>query len=183
VAELQVLQKQVHAAAGLYFLQRQLQRAGPATDASIEPFDLLAVDVHRHAQLQQRLYLVILEGQLAGIEQQQLMLDPQLGDAQLGQLPAAHQQGHPARHVAQEEAQSGDQLGVVQHLEFVEHDQDRLVLARQFGQQLSEQRIQRHLTLLGQRQGQRTAGIQLTVQRLGQVAAELQPQVVAGMQL
>ncbi len=134
VAELQVFQEQVHAAAGLHFLQGQLQRAGPATDAAVETLDLLAIDADRHAQLQQRLHFVILESQLARVEQQQLMLDPQLGDTQFGQAPAAHQQGHPARHMAQEEAQAGDQLGVVQHLELVEHDQDRLVLARQFGQ-------------------------------------------------
>ena len=153
------------------------------TDAAVETLDLLAVDACRHTQFQQRLYLVILEGQLARVEQQQLMLDPQLGHAQFGQASAAHQQGHPARHMPQEEAQAGDQLGVVQHLELVEHDQDRLVLARQFGQQLGEQRIQRYPALLGQRHCQRTAGVQLAVQRLGQVATELQPRVVAGMQL
>ena len=183
VAEQQVFQEQVHATAGLHFLQRQLQCAGPATDATVEPLDLLAVDVHRHAQLQQRLHLVVLECQLAGIKQQQLMLDPQLGHAQLRQPAAAHQQGHPARHVPQEEAQPGDQLTLVQHFEFVEHDQDRLVLARQFGQQLGEQRIQRDLALLGECRGQRATGIELAVQRLGQVATELQRQVVTGMQL
>ncbi len=153
MAEQQIFQKQVHAAAGLHFLQRQLQCAGPATDAAVEPFDLLAVDVYRHAQFQQGLHLVVLERQLAGIEQQQLMLDPQLGNAKLRQPAAAHQQRHPAGHMPQEEAQPGDQLTLVQHFKFIEHDQDRLVIARQFGQQLSEQRIQRDLALLGECSG------------------------------
>ncbi len=138
MAELQRLEKQVHAAPGLHLLQGQLQRAGPAADAPVEALDLLAVDGDRQAQFEQRLHLVQLEGQVAGVQRQQLTLDPQLGHAQVWQAAAAHQQGQPGRRVAQEEAQRGDHLAVAQRLELVEHQQQRWVLGRQFGEQAGE---------------------------------------------
>ena len=100
MAKLQALEEQVHAAPGLHFLLGQLQGAGPAADAPVEALDLLAIDRDRQAQRQQLLHLVVLEGQQAGIQRQQLALDPQFGDTEFRQAAAAHQQGQPCRAVA-----------------------------------------------------------------------------------
>ncbi len=90
MAELQVFQKQVHAAPGLHFLHRQLQRARPAADAPVEALDLLAVDGHRQRKVEQCLHLFRLEGQVRRVHRQQLMLDPQVRHAQFRQAAAAH---------------------------------------------------------------------------------------------
>ncbi len=111
------------------------------------------------------------------------MLDPQIGDAQFRQAAAAHQQGHPGRHIAQEKTQRGYHLTVIQQLELIEHQQQRRMLGRQFGEQMGQQGFETLAALLGQQQAQRAAVFQLAVERVQQVAAELARLVIAGMQL
>ncbi len=183
MTELQVFQKQIHPAPGLHFLHRQLQGARPPADAPVEALDLLAVDGHRQRKVEQRLHLFRLESQVRRVHRQQLMLDPQVRHAQFRQAAAAHQQRHPGRHVAQEEAQRADDFGAAQYLEIIQHQQQRLVFDRQLRQQMGQQRVEDFGALLRQQQAARAAVLQLRIDHMQQVTGELTRIVVARMQL